>query len=238
MLGAGSDLNGRQFVMAQHIKFLTFCALLSTTSPSPAKTVAITSATPPVSLLKADSSAGSLKVDQRQKAEENPDIQGAHGSGAAFRAPVVAWVPSGTPVELVRLSSRYGMRIHPLDGNSGMHTGVDLAGPSGTPVRSTAEGTINRAEWFGGYGLLVEIDHGAHLDTRYAHLSKIAVAVGQRVRKGDVVGYVGSTGKSTGPHLHYEVRMGGEAVDPTPFMTLSANENEYAVSTHGTDRRR
>ena len=127
-------------------------------------------------------------------------------------------IPSADPLAGFRMTSGYGMREHPILGGRRKHDGVDLASPVGTPVHATADGVVERASWFGGYGLCVELDHGAHLETRYGHMSRLAVAEGQHVRKGDVIGYVGSTGRSTGPHLHYEVRVNGLAVNPLAYM--------------------
>lgn len=127
-------------------------------------------------------------------------------------------VPSIMPLQDAKLTSGYGMRTHPVLGGRRKHKGIDLAAPTGTPVYATADGIIDRAEWFSSYGLFVEIDHGAELETRYAHMSRLAVAEGQWVSKGDLIGYVGSTGRSTGPHLHYEVRVSGVAVNPIPYM--------------------
>lgn len=127
-------------------------------------------------------------------------------------------IPSLAPVAMTRLSSSYGMREHPVLGGRRAHKGIDLAAPTGTPIRASADGIVEKAEWFGGYGLFVQLDHGGAMETRYGHMSRVAVAEGQQVRKGDVIGYVGSTGRSTGPHLHYEVRVSGEAVNPVPYM--------------------
>jgi murein DD-endopeptidase MepM/ murein hydrolase activator NlpD len=99
-----------------------------------------------------------------------------------------------------------------------MHTGLDLHGETGDPVRATADGTVAAAGWSGGYGRVVDIDHHNGLSTRYGHLSSIDVRVGQTVKTGQIVGKVGSTGRSTGPHLHYETRLRGEAVDPQKFL--------------------
>ena len=98
-----------------------------------------------------------------------------------------------------------------------MHTGLDFRGDSGDPVKSTASGTVSHAGWQGGYGKLVEIEHGNGLATRYGHLSEIDVRVGQYIKIGQVVGKIGSTGRSTGPHLHYETRVEGDPVDPQNF---------------------
>jgi murein DD-endopeptidase MepM/ murein hydrolase activator NlpD len=127
-------------------------------------------------------------------------------------------IPSRMPVEGVRLTSDFGMRYHPVLGGRRGHKGVDLAGPVGTPIHATADGVISKAEWFSSYGLYVSLEHGGEIQTRYGHMSRLNVYAGQRVRKGDVIGYVGSTGRSTGPHLHYEVRIAGVAVNPIPYM--------------------
>ena len=140
-------------------------------------------------------------------------------------------VPSRMPRDGARLTSDYGMRTHPVLGGRRAHTGIDLAAPTGTPVYATADGLISRADRFSSYGLFVSIEHGAQLQTRFAHLSKIAVADGQRVKKGDVIGYVGSTGRSTGPHLHYEVRVDGQAVNPIPYMVESQAQQAFALAT-------
>lgn len=115
-------------------------------------------------------------------------------------------------------TSTFGYRIDPFFGRPALHTGIDLRDDYGAPVRATAGGTVVAAGPNGGYGYMVEVDHGDGLATRYAHLSAISVAVGQQLAAGAPVGRVGSTGRSTGPHLHYEVRMDGEPVDPARFL--------------------
>ena len=115
-------------------------------------------------------------------------------------------------------TSGFGVRIDPFLGRPAMHTGLDFRGTVGEPVRATASGTVTAAGWSGGYGRMVEIDHGNGLSTRYGHLSEIDVTVGQTIKIGQVVGRLGSTGRSTGPHLHYETRIDGEAVDPEKFL--------------------
>lgn len=127
-------------------------------------------------------------------------------------------IPSRTPLEGLKLTSGYGMRTHPVLGGARAHKGVDLSAPVGTPIYATADGRVGKAAWFGGYGLYVQLEHGTNLQTRYGHMSRLNVAEGQQVRKGDVIGFVGSTGRSTGPHLHYEVRVDGVAVNPLPYM--------------------
>jgi murein DD-endopeptidase MepM/ murein hydrolase activator NlpD len=113
-----------------------------------------------------------------------------------------------------RVTSGYGARWDPLGAGWRSHSGVDLAAAYGTPVVASGNGVVAGARWQGGYGLLVTLDHGGGVETRYAHLSRLSVYEGQQVRKGDVVGFVGSTGRSTGAHLHYEVRENGRSVDP------------------------
>jgi murein DD-endopeptidase MepM/ murein hydrolase activator NlpD len=103
-----------------------------------------------------------------------------------------------------------------------MHTGIDFRGEYGEPIHATASGTVTSAGWSGGYGQMVEIDHGNGFATRYGHLSEIDVKVGQSIRIGQVVGRLGSTGRSTGPHLHYETRVDGEAVNPEKFLKAGA----------------
>ncbi len=127
---------------------------------------------------------------------------------AARRFPIANPAP-GHPV-----SSRYGVRRDPIVGAPAFHAGMDFRAPTGTPVRATAPGTVVSAGWHGGYGRMVEIEHADGLTTRYAHLSRIRVSVGQKVEPGSKIGDVGSTGRSTGPHLHYEIRKGGDAIDP------------------------
>ena len=137
-------------------------------------------------------------------------------------------VPSRMPLEGAQLTSGYGMRTHPVLGGRRRHQGIDLAAPTGTPVYATADGVVGRADWYSSYGLYISVNHGAAMETRYAHLSRLAVTAGDFVKKGDVIGYVGSTGRSTGPHLHYEVRVEGVAVNPIPYMVESETQLAYA----------
>ena len=129
-------------------------------------------------------------------------------------------VPSITPVQGFRLTSAFGNRVHPVLGGVRMHEGVDLAVPNGTPIYAPADGLVEMAQRFGSYGNFIKIMHGGEMETRYGHLSGYNVVAGQHVHKGDVIGYVGSTGRATGPHLHYEVRIDGHAVDPMPYLSL------------------
>jgi murein DD-endopeptidase MepM/ murein hydrolase activator NlpD len=122
----------------------------------------------------------------------------------------------------VDLTSTFGVRVDPFLRVAAMHTGLDFRANVGDPVRATAAGKVTNAGWSGGYGKMVELDHGNGLATRYGHLSEIDVDVGDTVRIGQIVGRVGSTGRSTGPHLHYETRVDGEAVDPQKFLNAGA----------------
>jgi murein DD-endopeptidase MepM/ murein hydrolase activator NlpD len=131
----------------------------------------------------------------------------------------LALVPYRKPViGEVEFTSGFGVRVDPFLGRPAMHTGLDFRASTGDPVRATANGKVVSAGWSGGYGRMVEIDHGNGLSTRYGHLSEINVRVGDPIKIGQVVGEVGSTGRSTGPHLHYETRIDGEAVDPQKFL--------------------
>jgi murein DD-endopeptidase MepM/ murein hydrolase activator NlpD len=128
-------------------------------------------------------------------------------------------VPSDKPVKTGAFTSGYGVRSDPFQGRSAMHAGIDLSGAIGTPIYATADGIITTAGYnSGGYGNLIKIDHGRGIETRYGHLSKMNVTAGQRVKRGEMIGRMGSTGRSTGSHLHYEVRIDGRAVNPVPFM--------------------
>src|ERR1700728_3155826 len=132
---------------------------------------------------------------------------------------VLALVPYRKPVVgEVEFTSGFGIRIDPFLGRPAMHTGLDFRAATGDPVRATANGKVASAGWAGGYGRMVEIDHGNGLSTRYGHLLEIGVKVGDPIKIGQVIGAVGSTGRSTGPHLHYETRIDGEAVDPQKFL--------------------
>jgi murein DD-endopeptidase MepM/ murein hydrolase activator NlpD len=117
-----------------------------------------------------------------------------------------------------RISSGYGYRIHPIHKVRKLHTGIDIAAPTGTPIRCGGDGTVVHASRWGGYGNCIIVDHGGGLATLYGHCSRLAVTKGQSVTEGQVIGYVGSTGLSTGPHLHFEVRRDGRPTNPNPFL--------------------
>jgi murein DD-endopeptidase MepM/ murein hydrolase activator NlpD len=131
----------------------------------------------------------------------------------------LALVPYRKPViGEVEFTSGFGVRSDPFLGRPAMHTGLDFRAAMGDPVRATANGKVASSGWMGGYGRMVEVDHGNGLSTRYGHLSEINVKVGDVIKIGQVIGAVGSTGRSTGPHLHYETRIDGDAVDPQKFL--------------------
>lgn len=142
---------------------------------------------------------------------EEPGQKGAYygPDGQSNRSAFLA-----SPLEFSRMSSGYGMRFHPISGRLKAHLGVDYAAPTGTPVRSVAEGTVAFAGWKNGYGNVIEVEHTERKSTVYAHLSRIDVRSGQRVGQSDRIGLVGSTGASTGPHLHFEYKIAGQHQDP------------------------
>ena len=136
-------------------------------------------------------------------------------------------VPSDKPVKTAEFTSGYGTRTDPFRGGAARHQGIDLAAPIGTPIYATADGTVLEAGFnHGGYGNLIKVDHGRGIETRYGHLSRILVSPGQRITRGQLIGHMGSTGRSTGSHLHYEVRIDGRAVNPIPFM----KSNDYLIA--------
>jgi murein DD-endopeptidase MepM/ murein hydrolase activator NlpD len=127
-------------------------------------------------------------------------------------------MPLRQPVAAIQQSSRFGFRMDPFLGRPAFHAGLDFVAEAGSEVRATAPGVVTAAGANGGYGLMVEIEHADDLSSRYAHLSAIFVPPGAKVHAGTLVGLVGSTGRSTGPHLHYELLRDGQAVNPSPFL--------------------
>jgi murein DD-endopeptidase MepM/ murein hydrolase activator NlpD len=129
----------------------------------------------------------------------------------------ISSTPAITPAKGI-LTSGFGVRRDPITRGRAFHSGLDIAAAPGAPVHATADGVVTRATRSGGLGKAVYVSHGYGLSTRYGHMSKIEVKAGQRIRRGDVIGYVGNTGRSTGYHLHYEVHLDGEAVDPAAYL--------------------
>jgi murein DD-endopeptidase MepM/ murein hydrolase activator NlpD len=162
----------------------------------------------PVTLRK-DASSFERQLYRVQLARANADRLTLTLGAVPVRKPIMGEID---------LSSGFGVRSDPFLGRPAMHTGLDFRSSMGDPVRATANGIVETAGWNGGYGKMVEIDHGNGFSTRYGHMSEIDVKVGQRIQIGQVVGRVGSTGRSTGPHLHYETRIDGDAVDPQKFL--------------------
>ncbi|MDE6315476.1 MAG: M23 family metallopeptidase [Muribaculaceae bacterium] len=151
---------------------------------------------------------------------------------ASTRQDRLAHIPAIQPVaekHLKQMASGYGSRIDPIYGTVKFHEGMDFASNIGTPVYATGNGTVVLAKWNSGYGNCIEIDHGFNYLTRYAHLSEIMVTDGQSVKRGDMIGKVGNSGKSTGPHLHYEVRLKGVPQNPVNYYFFDLTPEEYAA---------
>ncbi len=136
-------------------------------------------------------------------------------------------LPLANPAPGHSVTSPFGVRTDPILGTAALHSGMDFRAPVGMAAKVTAAGVVTKAGWNGGYGRMVEVDHGNGFATRYGHLSEIDVAVGQKLAAGDTIGKTGSSGRSTGPHLHYEVRHNGEAIDPLRFLTVGKKVEQY-----------
>lgn len=150
---------------------------------------------------------------QRQIEAEREAQRRAAGIVGTTSAPgALAWPVSGT------ITSPFGYRRNPFGGGMEFHQGLDIAAPMGTTITAAASGTVISAGWYGGYGNYILIDHGGGMATGYGHCSQIFVSVGQQVQKGQAIGAVGSTGASTGPHVHFEVRINGKPVDPAAYL--------------------
>jgi murein DD-endopeptidase MepM/ murein hydrolase activator NlpD len=155
--------------------------------------------------------------------------QPADGGDADFFTPAGSSVRKAllrTPIDGARLTSGFGMRHHPILGFSMMHKGVDFGALTGTPIQAAGDGVVELAGWNGAYGQYVRIKHGNGYATAYAHMSRLGVKTGQRVRQGQIIGAVGTTGRSTGPHLHYEVMQNGKQVNPTGVRFPSGRKLE------------
>jgi murein DD-endopeptidase MepM/ murein hydrolase activator NlpD len=142
------------------------------------------------------------------------DIEKIMKNAANLAATPSIWPTSG------EVTSPFGWRNSPWGGGQELHPGIDIANSMGTPIFATADGEVVLSGWSGGYGNIVQINHGKGIETIYGHNSRVIVSAGQVVKKGQVIAYLGSTGRSTGPHLHYEVRVNGAAVDPIRFLVL------------------
>ena len=140
----------------------------------------------------------------------------------------LAGIPQVMPADINAISSGFGYRRDPFTGGGAMHSGLDFRAPTGTPIRAAAAGTVSFVGVKSGYGKVVEISHGSGMITRYAHMSRWNATVGQRVAAGQLIGAIGSTGRSTGPHLHFEVRINDRAVNPRPFLESAPHVLEEA----------
>jgi murein DD-endopeptidase MepM/ murein hydrolase activator NlpD len=163
----------------------------------------------PVKLPQSEARAFERELDRINAGRAQMDLYNRSLAAVPVRKPVIGEI---------ELTSPFGMRMHPLLRRLAIHAGVDLRGDFGEPVRATATGKVTIAGRQGGYGNMVELSHGNGITTRFGHLSEISVKPGQVVRIGEIIGKIGSTGLSTGPHLHYETRVNGDAVDPQKFL--------------------
>lgn len=166
------------------------------------------------------SGEGRLVPTFKESLEEYNFLRSANYSSSFRKYPRLWQVnvhPNMWPVD-GRLRSYFGSRTDPFSGDGAFHPGVDIIAVVGTPVRVTADGVVQHAEFMRGYGRLVIVDHGNGLQTYYAHLSRFAVVAGQEIRRGELVGYVGASGRATAPHLHYEVRRHGNPINPYSFL--------------------
>lgn len=139
-------------------------------------------------------------------------------------------IPTAWPTAANQITSQFGKRSDPFTRNTSLHTGIDIAGPSGTPIYAGAEGSVLFAGVDGGYGKSIIIKHSSIYKTRYAHLSKIKVENDEKVKKGQLIGYMGTTGRSTGVHLHYEIYKHGKPIDPYPYMSFLQSEGNKESS--------
>lgn len=162
-------------------------------------------------------SAGGIAVTQFEPIRHSENGQSRDIEAMARSTDKLAAKPSIWPTN-GEVTSGFGWRNSPWGGGSELHQGIDIANSLDTPLVATADGEVMLSEWSGGYGNLVQIDHGNGISTIYGHNSRIIVSAGQSVRKGQIISYLGSTGRSTGPHVHYEIRVNGTAVDPLSYM--------------------
>jgi murein DD-endopeptidase MepM/ murein hydrolase activator NlpD len=164
-----------------------------------------------------------VAVTAPQPAQADPQFRALFNSWKRLdqMQQAIGGIPSQKPVQNVSINSGFGVRSDPFRGGAAMHSGVDIPGPYATPIYATADGIVGRAGRAGGYGNLIELEHGRGIQTRYGHLSSMLVAPGTKIKRGQLIGMMGSTGRSTGNHLHYEVRIDGLAVNPIPFLQSS-----------------
>lgn len=166
-----------------------------------------------------ESSASAIAVTETAPAAQQKEIRQNQKNVKLASLAHLAVTPSIWPTD-GSVTSGFGWRASPWGGGNEMHPGIDIASNIGTPVVATADGTVVQSGWQEGYGNMVQIDHGGGVATIYGHNSQIAVSTGQQVKKGQIICYSGNTGISTGPHVHYEVRVNGVAVDPIRYLVL------------------
>jgi murein DD-endopeptidase MepM/ murein hydrolase activator NlpD len=159
-----------------------------------------------------ESALEGLILERERELAAQRRAAGIAGGVESGSSGMFSWPVNGT------ITSPFGWRTNPFGGGPEFHQGLDIAAPMGTTVTAAAGGTVIMAQWYGGYGNYILIDHGAGFSTGYGHLSAMYVSVGQSVQRGQAIGAVGSTGQSTGPHLHFEVRIAGKPVDPAPRL--------------------
>lgn len=231
------DKAARRATSGGLVKFLVLAAALFATAPASANSLAVaTAATAADSFRIADHDHRDVVATPLGESDSRFRTLFDNWGRQSAQPRVEVSVPAINPVDMsrVRKSSGFGSRAAPLRGASTNHKGVDLAAPIGTPIYATADGIVSRAEWANGYGKLIELNHGNQIQTRYGHLSAMNVTPNQRVRKGDIIGFMGSTGRSTGSHLHYEVRVAGQAVNPVAFMATERRENNVLFAKNET----
>ncbi len=177
-------------------------------------------ATPALAVSRGDVSGSGIEAMKMQAPAGDPQFRTIFASWKQLDqvGQGVISIPSAQPVASSAFTSGFGVRSDPFRHSAAMHAGVDLAGPLGTPIYATADGVVSYSGWMRGYGNLIEIAHGKAIETRYGHLSKLLVKNNSRVKRGQLIALMGSTGRSTGSHLHYEVRIDGRAVNPIPFI--------------------
>ncbi len=157
-------------------------------------------------------------------AAKDPQVRDMQ-AGAARRAELAASfarIPAFLPVSQPKQSSSFGYRSDPFHGGGAFHAGLDLTGQTGDAIHAAADGVVVRAGWWAGYGKVVVVDHGNGMETRYGHMSRFHVKEGDTIRQGQIIGGMGSTGRSTGTHLHFEIRLDGRPLDPRPFLDLAS----------------
>lgn len=164
------------------------------------------------------SDSGSIDMDNlKQQIKKTVESVGDINDYLRIQRDIYVATPKGLPVA-GRISSYYGQREHPRSGEENFHSGIDISSSPGSPVKATADGIVSFSGWSGGSGNLVVLEHGHGFSTFYAHNRSIPVKVAKKVKRGDIIGYVGSTGYSTGPHVHYEIWKDGKPIDPVNYL--------------------